>query len=132
LAEKANVKTSKHMTDLNRIAEGYITAWNESDASRRAELLEATFTEDVSYRDPLMQGDGHDGVAALIDAVQNRFAGFRFSLKGTPDGFADKIRFSWNLGPEGVASVIEGTDIGVIENGRLKSVTGFLDKVPAQ
>ncbi|RVD63420.1 nuclear transport factor 2 family protein, partial [Mesorhizobium sp. M4A.F.Ca.ET.029.04.2.1] len=28
--------------------------------------------------------------------------------------------------------VIEGTDIGVIENGRLKSVTGFLDKVPAQ
>ncbi|QKC80624.1 nuclear transport factor 2 family protein [Mesorhizobium sp. NZP2077] len=120
------------MTDLNKIAEGYITAWNESDASRRAELLTATFTEDVSYRDPLMQGDGHEGVAALIDAVQQRLAGFRFSLKGAPDGFADKIRFSWNLGPEGVPSVIEGTDIGIIENGRLKSVTGFLDKIPAQ
>ncbi|TPK89765.1 nuclear transport factor 2 family protein [Mesorhizobium sp. B2-4-12] len=120
------------MTDLNRIAEGYITAWNESDAGRRAELLKATFTEDVSYRDPIMQGDGHDGVAALIDGVQHRFAGFRFSLKGMPDGYADKIRFSWNLGPEGTDSVVEGTDIGVIENGRLRSVTGFLDKVPAQ
>lgn len=120
------------MTDLNTIAEGYITAWNESDASRRAELLKATFTEDVSYRDPIMQGDGHEGVAALIDGVQQRFAGFRFSLKGTPEGFADKIRFSWNLGPEGTPSVIEGTDIGIIENGRLKSVTGFLDKVPTQ
>ncbi|TIN72825.1 MAG: nuclear transport factor 2 family protein [Mesorhizobium sp.] len=120
------------MTDLTKIAENYITAWNESDAVRRTELLKATLTEDVSYRDPLMQGDGHEGVAALIDGVQQRFAGFRFSLKGTPDGFADKIRFSWNLGPEGTPSVIEGTDIGIIENGRLKSVTGFLDKVPAQ
>ncbi len=120
------------MTDLNTIAQNYITAWNEADADRRAELLKATFTEDVSYRDPLMQGDGHAGVAALIDGVQQRFAGFRFSLKGTPDGFSDTIRFSWNLGPEGTESVIEGTDIGIIENGRLRSVTGFLDKVPAQ
>ncbi|MER8856077.1 nuclear transport factor 2 family protein [Mesorhizobium sp. M0757] len=120
------------MTDLNTIAQNYITAWNEADADRRAELLKATFTEDVSYRDPLMQGDGHAGVAKLIDGVQQRFAGFRFSLNGQPDGFGDRIRFSWNLGPEGVLSVIEGTDIGVIENGRLKSVTGFLDKVSAQ
>ena len=57
----------------------------------------------VSYRDPMMQGDGHDGVAALIDGVQQRFAGFRFSLKGQPDGFEDHIRFSWDLGPEGTA-----------------------------
>lgn len=120
------------MTDLNTIAENYIAAWNESDAARRKALLEATFTEDVGYRDPIMQGDGHNGIAALIEGVQQRFAGFRFSLKGKPDGFAETIRFSWNLGPEGVESVIEGTDIGVIENGRLKSVTGFLDKVPAQ
>ncbi|TPN89936.1 nuclear transport factor 2 family protein [Mesorhizobium sp. CU2] len=120
------------MTDLNTIARNYITAWNESDATRRKALLEAAFTSDVSYRDPVMQGDGHDGIAALIDGVQQRFAGFRFSLKGQPDGFGDRIRFSWNLGPEGVESVIEGTDIGVIENGRLKSITGFLDKVPAQ
>ncbi len=120
------------MTDLNTIARNYITAWNESDATRRKALLEAAFTSDVSYRDPVMQGDGHDGIAALIDGVQQRFAGFRFSLKGEPDGFADRIRFSWNLGPEGTESVIEGTDIGVIENGRMKSVTGFLDKVPAQ
>ncbi|TIO29848.1 MAG: nuclear transport factor 2 family protein [Mesorhizobium sp.] len=119
------------MTDLNTIARNYITAWNESDAARRKALLEAAFTSDVSYRDPIMQGDGHDGIAALIDGVQQQFAGFRFSLKGEPDGFADRIRFSWNLGPEGAESVIEGTDICVIENGRLKSVTGFLDKVPA-
>ncbi|MEI9406078.1 nuclear transport factor 2 family protein [Mesorhizobium argentiipisi] len=120
------------MTDLNTIARNYIAAWNESDVARRKALLDAAFTKDISYRDPVMQGDGHAGVAALIDGVQQRLVGFRFSLKGEPDGFGDNIRFSWNLGPEGSESVIEGTDIGVIEDGRLKSVTGFLDKVPAQ
>jgi len=120
------------MTDLNTIAQNYIIAWNEADADRRKALLEASFTSDASYRDPVMQGDGHEGIAALIDGVQQRFADFRFSLKGEADGFGDNIRFSWALGPEGSESFIEGTDIGVIENGRLKSVTGFFDKVPAQ
>ena len=118
------------MTDLTRIAENYIRAWNETDAGRRKPLLAATFTEDVAYRDPIMEGDGHDGVAALIDGVHQRFAGFRFILKGQPDGFADRIRFSWALGPEGSASIVEGTDIGIIQDGRLSAVTGFLDKVP--
>jgi hypothetical protein len=119
------------MTDLQTIAANYIAAWNEADPAARAALLDAAFTPDVAYRDPIMQGDGHAGVAALIEGVQQQFPAFRFSLKGEPDGFGNAIRFSWNLGPDGSASVIEGTDIGVIENGRLKSVTGFLDKVPA-
>jgi hypothetical protein len=118
------------MTDLAKIAENYIRAWNQTDAARRKPLLAAAFTEDVAYRDPIMQGDGHDGVAALIDGVHQRFPGFRFALKGQPDGFADRIRFSWALGPEGSTSIVEGTDIGIIEDGRLSSVTGFLDKVP--
>jgi hypothetical protein len=118
------------MTDLATIAENYILAWNETDTARRKPLLAAAFTEDVAYRDPIMQGDGHDGVAALIDGVHRRFSGFRFALKGQPDGFGDRIRFSWALGPQGSASIVEGTDIGVIQDGRLSAVTGFLDKVP--
>jgi hypothetical protein len=120
------------MTDLETIARNYIAAWNEADAEARQANLEAAFTGDVSYRDPIMQGDGHRGLAALIEGVQQQFPGFRFSLKGNPDGFADNIRFSWTLGPQGTESIIEGTDFGIVENGRLKSVTGFLDKVPAQ
>jgi hypothetical protein len=132
-AENGPVKTRRRtMTTLEAIAHNYIAAWNEADAEARKAKLEAAFTGDVRYRDPVMQGDGHDGIAALIAGVQQRFSGFRFALKGNPDGFADTIRFSWALGPEGAESVIEGTDVGTIENGRLKSVTGFLDKVPAQ
>jgi hypothetical protein len=40
-------------------------------------------------------------------------------------------RLSWALGPDAEADLIKGTDFIVTEDGRLKSVTGFLDKVPA-
>jgi len=120
------------VTDIKAIAEAYISAWNETDAARRSPLLEAAFTSDVRYADPVMQGEGHAGVGALIDGVHQQFPGFRFALKNGPDGFDNHIRFSWTLGPAGSESVIEGTDFCVIEDGRLKNVTGFLDKVPAQ
>ena len=119
------------MTDFDKIAENYISAWNETDAARRTPLIEAAFTKDVRYRDPIMQGEGHDGIAALIDGVHQQFAGFRFALKGKADGFANYIRFSWRLGPQGSESVVEGTDVGIVEDGRLNAVAGFLDKVPA-
>ncbi|HEV7317957.1 MAG TPA: nuclear transport factor 2 family protein [Ensifer sp.] len=120
------------MHDFNAIAEAYVAAWNASDVASRAALIEKVFSANVSYRDPIMQGDGHAGIDGLIAGVQGQFPGFRFTLKGDADGFADTIRFSWALGPEGVPSVIEGTDVCEIESGRLKSVTGFLDKVPAR
>ncbi len=118
------------MTDYNAITEAYIAAWNETDATVRKALVEAAFTTGVSYRDPIMQGDGHNGIDALIAGVHGQFPGFRFKLKGKADGFGDNIRFSWGLGPDGAEAVIEGTDFAIIKDGRLSIITGFLDKVP--
>ncbi|WP_432286866.1 nuclear transport factor 2 family protein [Aminobacter sp. BA135] len=118
------------MTDYNAIAEAYFAAWNETDAAARKGLVEAAFVTGVSYRDPIMQGDGHAGIDALIAGVHGQFPGFRFKLKGNADGFGDNIRFSWGLGPDGTDAVIEGSDFATIKDGRLSLITGFLDKVP--
>ena len=52
------------MTDVNTVANRYIDLWNERTPSRRRELLAANWTHDAKYVDPLMSGDGHDGVDA--------------------------------------------------------------------
>lgn len=113
------------------IAQQYIAAWNETDPGRRRDLIAKTWTEDASYADPVMAGRGHAEVDALMAGVHQRFPGFRFALIGKPDGFGDKVRFSWALGPDGAEPPIKGTDFVQLEDGRLKSVTGFLDQVPA-
>jgi hypothetical protein len=119
------------MTDANTIANAYIAAWNETDPAKRSTLLDAVFAKDASYLDPLMAANSREDIGGLIAGVQQRFPGFRFTLWGKPDGFADRVRFSWLLGPEGVEAPIEGTDFVTVADGKIASVTGFLDKVPA-
>ena len=89
------------MTDHKTIANCYIDLWNERAPQRRREMLAANWTTDATYVDPLMSGDGQDGVDALISGVQQRFPDFKFRLIGEPNGFGDHVRFSWGLGPDG-------------------------------
>ena len=119
------------MTDVKLVAKTYIDLWNERTPQRRRELLATNWTSDARYVDPLMSGDGHDGVDALIAGVQQKFPDFHFTLIGEPNGFGDHLRFSWGLGPKGADSPIKGTDFAVLKDGRIRSITGFLDQVPA-
>jgi hypothetical protein len=117
--------------DAVRVVEHYIAVWNETDAERRLALLETHWTDDARYVDPLAQAQGRTQISDLVGGVQQRFPGFRFALRGQPDAHGDQLRFSWTLGPSGAEDLIVGTDFAQLEAGRLRSVTGFLDKVPA-
>jgi hypothetical protein len=120
------------MTDAVTIAERYIDLWNETDAAARKKKIAAAWTEDATYVDPMMKGEGQGEIDALIGAVHQRFPGHRFTLKGKPDGHGDRVRFSWALGAPNAAAVAEGTDFALIAgDGRLRSVSGFLDAVNA-
>ena len=119
------------MTDAETIARRYLEAWNERDSGRRGALLAALWTEDASFVDPVLQGEGLDGVDAVIARVHERYPGYRFSMIGAPDGFGDHVRLSWALGPEDGEAPIKGTDFVTLQGGRLKSVTGFFDQLPA-
>ena len=119
------------MTDAAKIADSYIALWNETDRDRRLTLIAGSWTEDAHYRDPLMQGDGHDGIDALIAGVHHQFPGCRFALRGTPDGYNDRVRFSWSLAPEGAPPVAHGTDFVLLSgDGKIRDATGFLDMAP--
>jgi hypothetical protein len=119
------------MTDAKTIAARYIELWNERNPLRRRDLLTSNWTSDARYVDPLMAGDGHDGIDALVAGVQQRFPDFHFALIGEPNGYGDHVRFSWGLGPDDADSPIKGTDFAVLDAGRICSITGFLDQVPA-
>jgi SnoaL-like domain len=118
------------MTGVNTIANRYIELWNERTPSRRRAILSENWASDARYVDPLMSGAGYDGVDALVAGVQQRFPEFRFKLLGRADGFGDHVRFSWGLGPDGADAPIKGTDFAIVRDGRIESITGFLDQVP--
>ncbi|SFD12605.1 nuclear transport factor 2 family protein [Collimonas sp. OK412] len=124
----STVSATNIANEAASIASRYIAAWNEPDAARRRALITTAFTPEASYVDPMMSNAGHDGLDAMIGAVQQQFAGLRFKLHGKQDGHNDVVRFSWALAADGAEPVAIGTDIAVVAaDGRISSVTGFLD-----
>jgi hypothetical protein len=107
-----------------------IACWNQGDAARRRDLIAATFTEAATCCDPMLRGEGQAGIDALFAAARQQFPGLRFH-RGGADAHHDRLRFAWELGPEGAAPVAGGTDMAVVAvDGRLPAVTGFIDFAP--
>jgi hypothetical protein len=113
--------------DITDTVDRYIAIWNEGDAGRRRALIAQTWTDDASYVDPLMTGEGPDGIDAMIAGAQQQFPGHRFRLVAGPDVHHDRVRFAWELrGADG--PVAAGVDFAVVaDDGRLRAVTGFLE-----
>jgi len=122
------------MTDHTPLIDRYIAAWNETDTTRRRDLIARTYTESACYIDPVVKGDGHRGIDAMIAAVQERFPGHAFRRTSDVEAHNDRVRFRWELAPAKGPPVVAGTDFGVLaENGaRIAAVTGFFDHVAAQ
>jgi SnoaL-like domain len=116
------------MTDITTVIDDYIAAWNEADADRRRELVARAFAGDATYLDPLVASEGTDGIAAMIAAVQQQYAGHRFVLAAGPDAHHDRVRFTWHLRDGGGGHVATGVDFATLDgDGRLQAVTGFLE-----
>ncbi|MDB5670965.1 MAG: polyketide cyclase [Alphaproteobacteria bacterium] len=115
------------MTDLNHVRDRYLQAWNEPDDNARLALLRQGWTPDASYADPMMSGEGHQGLCDMIGTARISFPGHTFSPRGDVDGYGQTVRFSWNLAA-GAAPVAKGTDVVQLDaTGRITQVIGFLD-----
>jgi len=120
------------MPDTTTLIDRYIAAWNETAPTARRALVERVFAVDAAYLDPMLQGEGHAGIDAMLAAVQGRFAGLRFRRAGTPDRHHDRVRFRWELAQGDGEAVAAGTDFATVaDDGRLGAVTGFIDLMPA-
>ncbi|MBL1084635.1 nuclear transport factor 2 family protein [Streptomyces actinomycinicus] len=124
-----SANTDRYETAVAR----YFDAWNAGGPEELAKAVAAAWSEDGGYTDPLVDVSGHEGIAAVIAAAHEQFPGFVFRPGGSVDGHHDTARFSWELVSEADGSApVAGFDVITLdEDGRIRSVLGFLDRVPA-
>ena len=118
---------------INQLIDTYISAWNEAEPQRRRALVDAAFTAEATYLDPMMSASGADAIATMIGAAQQQFPGHRFVLAGAPDAHHGRVRFTWHLEPEAGGDVVAvGHDFATVSaDGRLRTVVGFLEQPAA-
>jgi hypothetical protein len=124
------------LTEFRILAERYIAAWNETDPAARRRAVDELYTEHARYVDPLVDARGREAIDATIAAAQARFPGFVFRLAGPVDTHHDVARFTWELvpadSPDGAEVPVVGFDVAATDgHGHLRTVVGFLDKIPA-
>ncbi|MEV0738898.1 nuclear transport factor 2 family protein [Streptomyces sp. NPDC050549] len=111
----------------------YFEAWNAGGPEALAKAVAAAWSVEGTYTDPLAAVTGHTEIAGLIAGAHAQFPGFAFRPLGAVDGHHDTARFSWELVSEADGSApVAGFDVITLDaDGRIRSVLGFLDRVPA-
>ncbi|MFE5813562.1 nuclear transport factor 2 family protein [Streptomyces sp. NPDC056479] len=123
---------SAHTDRYESAVTRYFEAWNSREPEDLSKAVAVTWAEDGTYTDPLSYVGGHAEIAAVITAAHEQFPGFAFRLAGPVDGHHDTARFAWELVNEADGSApVAGSDVITLDgDGRIKTVLGFLDRVP--
>lgn len=111
-------------TDLSILIDRYIAVWNETGPSARHALIEETWADDGSYRDPVLAGHGHDGIDQMTAGYQQAYPGHTFEWDAESLDERES-RFTWRLRtPEGDIG-LAGQDVYTLAgDGRLQSIVG--------
>jgi hypothetical protein len=121
------------MGDLNAIVDRYIAVWNETDAGARRKAIDDLWAERATYVDPLASVSGRDGFDQVVAGAQEQFAGLKFARGTVFDEHHNVVRFTWHLVSDPTAEPIAiGFDVAAVDDtGKIGSVYGFIDKMPA-
>jgi hypothetical protein len=118
--------TTTETTSLATVIDTYFAAWNEADASKRLDLVAASFADEAHYVDPLSDVTGHAGVVEMMEGVRAQFVGASLQRTGDIDPHHNLARFPWSATGADGAVIVAGIDVVVLaDDGRISALAGF-------
>jgi hypothetical protein len=131
-ARDAAAPTTRGDTMTEKSVDRYLAFWNTTDAAEQERLASVAFTEDVGYHAPVGVWTGAQALIDFHDEFLGRMPDAAFVPRQVPDRHHDRVRVQWEIVLAGERSFATGTDVLVLaDDGRIASVTTFLDRPPA-
>jgi SnoaL-like domain len=119
--------------EANEIVDTYMAAWNESDETKRNQMLDRCWSATGTYTDPMADIKGREALSALISQFQQQMPDALLVTTTGVDAHHDRVRFGWKLQAPDGATRMEGIDIGQLAaDGKLQSIVGFWGTNPPE
>jgi catechol 2,3-dioxygenase-like lactoylglutathione lyase family enzyme len=115
--------------DLETFGVKQVKVWNDTNEQSRLVKLKEIYQEHVAFYDHESVVNGLENLNARITKLQQKNVGFKFSLIKI-DNTDNMVRYFWNYGPASNPKLIAGMDLIILENGKIRSLTVFLDRLP--
>lgn len=115
---------------ITELVDEHLATWSEPDPARRRERIAACWDADGALVDPPLDGHGHDGISALMAAMQEHYPGHEFARCGEVDAHHDTFRVAWELRGPGGDVALTGLDVGFTsQTGKLSRISGFFGEL---
>lgn len=116
------------MANYDELIDAYMTSLCEPDDARRHELIKRVWEEDGTFISPFGEARGHAEINTKVQGVLKQFPGAKV-YRTSPINVVQPnyIRFGFEATHNGGEILIQGTDFGVLVDGKLNLVAGFAD-----
>jgi catechol 2,3-dioxygenase-like lactoylglutathione lyase family enzyme len=115
--------------ELESLKTKQMAVFNELNPAVRLIKMKAIYQDRVYFSDHEGIVNGLEPLNARITLLQQKNAKFKF----TPikiDNVGNRVRIFWNYGPAANPKLIEGMDMILLEDGKIRSLDTFLDRFP--
>jgi hypothetical protein len=104
--------------------------FDERDASKRATAVDDTYAEDIIWYAPDGIIQGRAALNARASELQTQSPGFKFRADGIMSVSQNVGVLRWHFGPEDKPDMIRGTDVIIVEGGKVKALWTTFDNAP--
>jgi hypothetical protein len=119
------------MTDIERLIQDYLLAWNSSDREERIVLMKKVLAENCLYVDshlpePIANRELH---CQFIDRFREKFPELNLKLASCPNSHHGYFRFGWQMLKPNGDLFTQGSFFGEInERHQITKLVGFVDQ----
>ncbi|MRX63689.1 nuclear transport factor 2 family protein [Maribacter luteus] len=114
------------MEDFKKIWNDWCESWTITNNTEREQELQKFIAEDFKYTDPLQAVNGRAQISDYIGQFQEQFPGTTF-VPTKILSHHDRYLIKWDMLNEKNEVVDDGTSFALVEDNRLKDITGFFD-----
>jgi len=109
------------------IADRHLMLWSERESSKRLQIMDKIYSEDIVMVDPHLIATGHAQVDDFIQNLHQANPDFLFSAAQPVDAHHDIVRLYWQAGPATKPDLVTGMDLLFIEKGKVQKLYVFVD-----